>query len=71
MVSAVLRSLPGRRPQQPDNRKDARSSRGEEMVKDPQCGTFVPRGEAVEGSKRGKTHYFCSRECRDAYLHGH
>lgn len=70
LVTAVLRSLPGRRPQDSKNGNDARAGRGEEMVKDPHCGTYVPRGEAIEGAVRGKTHYFCSRDCRDAYLHG-
>ncbi len=70
LVSAVLRSLPGRRPQQPEKRTGKRSAHGEEMVKDPHCGTYVPRGEAIEGTKHGKRLYFCSRACRDAYRHG-
>jgi uncharacterized protein len=45
----------------------ARSRRGEEMVLDPQCGTYVPRGDALEGRAAGKKHYFCSKECRAAY----
>lgn len=42
--------------------------RGEEMVQDPQCGTYVPRHEAVEERRGGQALYFCSTACRDAYL---
>jgi hypothetical protein len=37
---------------------------GEEMVLDPQCQTYVPKGEAY--SRAGQ--YFCSRECARLYL---
>ncbi len=43
------------------------SRRGEEMVQDPHCGTYVPRHEAIEERSRGGTLYFCSTACRDAY----
>jgi uncharacterized protein len=49
----------------------ARSRRGEEMVLDPQCGTFLPRGDALEGRVAGEKHYFCSKECRQAYQSRH
>lgn len=38
--------------------------RGEEMVLDPQCRSYVPKSEAV--AQAGK--YFCSRECARRYL---
>ncbi len=41
-----------------------------EMVRDPVCGTFVPReGSAslVDGSVE---HFFCSAECRDIFSRG-
>lgn len=60
---AFFRALPGRRPGPPP----AKTRGGEEMVRDPRCGTFVPRGDALTKTVGGKTHYFCSRECRDAY----
>ena len=41
--------------------------RGEEMVRDPECGTYVPRGDAIQDQLKGKSHYFCSTECRDKY----
>lgn len=37
--------------------------RGEELVQDPQCGTYVVKGRAVSRRVRGATAYFCSDEC--------
>jgi uncharacterized protein len=44
-----------------------KTSRGEEMVRDPECGTYVPRSDAIKVQAKGATHYFCSTECRDKY----
>ncbi|MGK2907932.1 MAG: PP0621 family protein [Desulfuromonadales bacterium] len=44
-----------------------KTSRGEEMIQDPQCGTYVPRSDAVTAQLNGTTHYFCSTDCRDKY----
>ena len=40
---------------------------GEEMVRDAQCGVYVPVSTAIKRRVRGKTVYFCSRECEDNY----
>jgi uncharacterized protein len=40
----------------------------DEMVQDPQCGTYLPRREAFVDRRGGQDLFFCSRECRDAYL---
>jgi len=48
-----------------------KSRGGETMERDPQCGTFVPRGDAVEATVRGEHHWFCSPRCRDEYLAKH
>lgn len=45
-----------------------KTSRGEEMVQDPECGTYVPRNDAIKIQAKGTTHYFCSTDCRDKYL---
>ena len=45
----------------------AKSRGGETMERDPQCGTFVPRGDAVAATVRGEPHWFCSSQCRDEY----
>jgi uncharacterized protein len=54
-------------PKQGTDISNARKTRGEEMVLDPQCGTYLPRGDALEGNIAGTKHYFCSKECRKAY----
>jgi YHS domain-containing protein len=38
------------------------------MVQDPQCGTYVPQGQAVRAKLNGQELFFCSRECRDKFL---
>jgi YHS domain-containing protein len=41
----------------------------DEMVQDPVCKTYVPRRLALEGSRPdGQKVFFCSPECRSAYL---
>jgi len=40
-----------------------RSLEGEQMVEDPQCGTFIPIGESVSATVKGQQHYFCSKKC--------
>ena len=47
-----------RDPRSVDNRKV------DEMVLDPQCQTYVPKGEAI----RQDGNYFCSRECATLFL---
>ena len=36
---------------------------GEEMVQDPRCRTYVPKGRAVTRRINGKLCYFCSEAC--------
>lgn len=64
LFSAVMRSLSAPRQQAPPEK----SRDGETMERDPQCGTYVPRGDAISKSIRGTTHYFCSNKCRDEFL---
>jgi len=55
----LLRSAsPGRGP---------RNGEGEEMVRDPQCGVYIPVTSALRRRMRGETVYFCSRQCEEAY----
>jgi YHS domain-containing protein len=62
VYQAVRRALsaPGRRPPE-------KTSRGEEMVQDPQCGTYLPKSEACPVQIDGRIIYFCSPECQQAY----
>lgn len=40
---------------------------GGELVRDPQCGTYVPKTRAMAVARGGVTTYFCSAACRDAF----
>ena len=44
---------------------------GEEMVQDPQCRTYVVKGRAIARRIAGRTAYFCSAGCADAYERDH
>jgi len=37
------------------------------MVKDPVCGLYLPKGDAVRETIGGRTLYFCSQECLSQY----
>jgi len=56
---------PGRRPapQGPDQVIDV-------MVQDPQCGTYLPKHEAIKAIVKGEERFFCSEACRDAFIKG-
>ena len=59
IVTAITGLLKGSSHRPPPEK----SPEGEAMVRDPQCGIFVPRSLALEKVVRGKTYYFCSEEC--------
>lgn len=59
LITFVLRSFSAKPMQPPPER----TSVGEDMVQDPNCGTYVPRGDAI----KSKQNYFCSKKCRDEY----
>lgn len=35
----------------------------EEMVKDPACGVYIPKKDAIGKKVKGERLFFCSREC--------
>lgn len=39
-----------------------------EMVKDPQCGTYVLKDGAISVKNGDQTWYFCSYDCRDDFI---
>lgn len=39
----------------------------DEMVQDPQCGTYVPRRDAQRKVLQGKEFFFCSSECAQKF----
>jgi uncharacterized protein len=40
----------------------------EELVQDPYCQTYIPRGTAVRKRVEGRDYYFCSKECVTKFL---
>ncbi|WP_462324996.1 transcriptional regulator [Desulfoplanes sp.] len=38
------------------------------MVKDPICGTYVPKDTDIRVKNGNEVHCFCSYECRDKYV---
>lgn len=47
--------------------KDRLIAKGD-MVKDPQCGTYVLKEGAISVKNGEQTWHFCSYDCRDAFL---
>jgi len=39
----------------------------DELVLDPVCQVYVPKGTAIRRRIRGHEHYFCSEECAKTY----
>jgi len=44
------------------------ATRGEEMVQDPVCSSYVPMGDALKVRTRHGVVYFCGPECRDKFI---
>jgi uncharacterized protein len=60
------RQLDARRPR-PNKARTERA--GGELVRDPQCGTYIPKSRAVVVGHGARAVYFCSTTCRDNYEH--
>lgn len=41
--------------------------KGEEMVLDPECRTYLPKSRAVARRIKGSELHFCSKACADSY----
>jgi uncharacterized protein len=39
----------------------------DEMVQDPNCLTYIPKGSAIRKSMGGETYFFCSQKCVDEF----
>jgi YHS domain-containing protein len=44
---------------------------GGTLVRDPHCGTYVPENRAIRAGSGASAQYFCSEDCRRAYLAAH
>lgn len=68
-VRLVLRLIAGlvRQPaaQRPASKPSTRE--GGHLVRDPNCGTYVPIGRALKSGAGDHTVYFCSDACRSAW----
>lgn len=63
IVQGVLKPKNNRGPKMPRNQ----TRDGEQMVEDPQCGTFIPLGDAFSTNINGQQHHFCSKKCLKDY----
>lgn len=49
------------------NKRTGRKAEPEELVQDPYCHTYIPKGSAVKKRIAGKDCYFCNPECLRKY----
>jgi YHS domain-containing protein len=73
IIRLALRMLFPPAPQRRPGARSGRTSReperlGGTLVRDPQCGTYIPQDSAHRVQSGGETVYFCSTTCRDAWL---
>lgn len=53
-----------------DRGKDRPGAAGEEMVKDPSCGVYLPKSSAIPYQKGRQRLYFCSDKCLEEFKKG-
>lgn len=66
LIYTVVQSLK-KALQKPAAPPPEKSAKGEDMVQDPVCETYIPRTDAIQSQVRGRTRFFCSEACRDQY----
>ncbi len=49
-------------------RVDGEQPKGEDLVQDPFCRTYVPKSQAYIKMIDGRQQYFCGSECYEKYL---
>ena len=54
--------------ERPDSQPPEKTAKGEDMLQDPYCGTFVSRSDSLSCSVGGVQYFFCKEECRDKYI---
>lgn len=64
----LLKSLGGGMLRSGSNTEQTGDMQEAELIKDPQCGAYFLKQTGVAAKVHGKTVYFCSEACRDAYL---
>lgn len=74
LIAVVTGAARGPQPQRPRGPAGPRPAprpterAGGTLVRDPQCGTYVVESRAVRATTTGSVLYFCSDDCRRAYL---
>jgi hypothetical protein len=73
VVRLVVNAIFGSRPRQTRPVPPAGPSEriGGTLVRDPQCGTYLPQTRAIRLGSGSDAQYFCSAACRDAYRAAH
>jgi hypothetical protein len=51
--------------------RKAQERLGGALVRDPQCGTYIPVSRAIRVGSGDAVHYFCSDGCRAAWASAH
>jgi hypothetical protein len=73
LINLILRLiLPSRRtpragPAQPSPGPRSVERTGGTLVRDPNCGTYIPESRAIRVGSGTAIQFFCSEECRAAY----
>ena len=68
----VLQHFFGRRPVPLERRPQRPAVRaGGTLVRDPQCGTYIPESKALTIGKGANTLHFCSATCREKWMGAH
>ncbi len=58
----------GSEPQRSNPVRPASGMAPQELVKDPQCGTFVSPELSIRARSQGRELHFCSRECEQKFF---
>jgi uncharacterized protein len=66
VLRAIFPRRTGRAARKPSARVAERA--GGALVRDPQCGTYIPQAGAVSAGGTAGAVFFCSDRCRDAWL---
>jgi uncharacterized protein len=64
MSPAPLNRFKGSRP----HRDTESGSDPEELIRDPNCGVYLPRKQGIAALIGGRVSYFCSEECKRQYI---
>lgn len=67
MIRFLLRLFRSRPARRAAAARAPRERLGGSLVRDPQCGTYVPRSRALTVGHGSTAHHFCSTGCRDAW----